>query len=71
MMLMRKNYDTWWVALESVSRENEAKEVIDLAPSRAILVRKVKNAKMMNIDEIIFYLKSQYLPHHEEQRTFI
>ena len=29
------------VALESVSNENEAKELIDLAPSRVILVRKV------------------------------
>ena len=26
---------------------------------------------MMNTDEIIFYLKSQYLAHNEEQRTFI
>ena len=30
-----------------------------------------KNAKMVNIDEIFFYLKSQYLTHNEEQRTFI
>ena len=42
-------------ALESVSTENEAKELIDLAPSRVILVRKVKNEKMVNIDEIMFY----------------
>ena len=42
------------MALESVSRENEAKELIDLAPSRVILVRKVKYARMMNTDEIIF-----------------
>ena len=42
------------VTLESVSTENEAKELIDLAPSRVILVRKVKNAKMVNIDEIFF-----------------
>ena len=47
-------------ALESVSTENEAKELIDLAPSRVILVRKAKNEKMINIDEIIFYFKSQY-----------
>ena len=26
---------------------------------------------MVNVDEIIFYLKSQYLAHNEEQRTFI
>ena len=59
------------VALESVSIKNEAKELIDLAPSRVILVRKVKNAKMVNVGEIIFYLKSQYLAHNEERRTFI
>ena len=46
-------------ALESVSTKSEAKELIDLAPSRVILVRKVKNEKMVNIDETIFYLKSQ------------
>ena len=59
------------MALESVSTENEAKELIDSAPSRMILVRKVKYARMMNTDQIIFYLKSQYLAHNEEQRTFI
>ena len=36
--------------LESVSTENEAKELIELAPSRVILVRKVKNEKIVNID---------------------
>ena len=49
------------VALESVSTKNEAKELNELAPARVILVRKVKNEKIVNIDEIIFYLKSQYL----------
>ena len=44
---------------------------MDLALSRVILVRKVKNEKMVNIDEIIFYLKSQYLAHNAEERTFI
>ena len=58
-------------ALESVSTKNEAKELIDLAPSRVILVRKVKNEKMVNIDETIFYLKSQYYAHNDEERTFI
>ena len=58
-------------ALEIVSTENEAKELIDLAPSRVILVRKVKNKKMVNIDEIIFYLNFQYLAQNDEQRTFI
>ena len=49
------------VALESVSTKNEAKELNELAAARVILVRKVKNERIVNIDEIIFYLKSQYL----------
>ena len=36
-----------------------------------ILVRKAKNQKLVNIEEIIFYLKSQYLEHNPEDRTFI
>ena len=58
-------------ALESVSTENEARELIELAPRRVILVRKVKNQKVVNIEEIMFYLKSQYLEHNSEERTFI
>ena len=46
--------------LESVSTENEARELIELAPRRVILVRKAKSEKVINIDEIIFYFKSQY-----------
>ena len=42
-----------------------------LAPLRVILVCKVKNEKMVNIDKIIFYLKSQYYAHNDEERTFI
>ena len=57
-------------ALEGVSTENEA-ELIELALARVILVRKVKNEKIVNIDEIIFYLKSQYLEHNAQERTFI
>ena len=45
-------------ALQSVSNKSETKELIDLAPSRVILVLKIKNEKRVNIDEIIFYLKS-------------
>ena len=48
------------VALEGVSTENEAKELIELAPPRVILVRKVTNEKIVNIDEMIFYLKSAF-----------
>ena len=58
------------MAFESVSTENEAKELIELAPSRVILVRKVKNEKIVNVDQIIFSLKSQYLTHNDEERTF-
>ena len=36
-----------------------------------VLVRKAKNQKLVNIEEIIFYLKSQYLEHNPEDRTFI
>ena len=58
-------------ALESVSTENEARELIELAPRKVILVRKVKNQKVVSIEEIIFYLKSQYLEHNPQDRTFI
>ena len=58
-------------ALESVSTENKTKELIDLAPSRVILVRKIRNEKMVNIDKMIFYLKSQYLAHNAQERSFI
>ena len=59
------------VALESVSTENEARELTELAPKRVILVFKIKNQKAVNIEEIIFYLKSQYLEYNSEERTFI
>ena len=36
-----------------------------------ILVRKAKNEKMVNIDQKNVYLKSQYLAHNAEERTFI
>ena len=44
--------------------------MIDLAPRKLILVRKVKNQKVANTEEI-FYLKSQYLEHNPQERTFI
>ena len=58
-------------ALESVLTENEARELIELAPKKVILVRKAKNQKFVNIEEILFYLKSQYLEQNPEDRTFI
>ena len=65
---------THWrkAALDRVSTEREEKELIDLAPSRVSLIWKVKSViKTVNIDEIIFYLKSKYLAHNEEPRIFI
>ena len=58
-------------ALESVSTENEVRGLTELGPVRVILVRKVNNQKVVNIEEIIFYLKSQYLEHNSQERTFI
>ena len=45
--------------------------MIGLAPRKVILVRKANNQKFVNIEDIIFYLKSQYLEHNPEDRTFI
>ena len=41
-------------ALESVVTGNKARELIELAPRKVILVRKVKNQKVVNIEEIFF-----------------
>ena len=57
--------------LESVSTENEARELIELAPRKVILVCKAKNQKFINVEQLIFHLKSQYLEHNCEDRTFI
>ena len=59
------------IALES-KNENERKELTDLAPLRVFLARKavVKN-DVKNVNEIIFYLKNQYLPHNEERGAII
>ena len=59
------------VDLESVSTKNEARELIELAPRKVILVRKAKNQNFVNIEETAFYLKSQYLEHNSEDTTFI
>ena len=60
------------LALKKASTENEAKELIDLAPSTVFLIRKaaIKNAKKMNIDEMIFFLKSRYSTDNRNQITF-
>ena len=38
---------------------------------RSFVIRKEKSKKIVNIDEMIFYLKSMYSTHNEEPRTFI
>ena len=44
---------------------------MDLAPPGVLLVPKEKIEKTVNIDKIIFYLRSMYSTHNEEPRTFI
>ena len=57
------------IALEN-KNEDEKEQLTDLALLRAFLVRKdvVKN-EVKNVNETIFYLKTQYLPHNQEQGT--
>ena len=50
-------YEKGWqyskrAALESVSNENESRELTELAPRQVILVRKAKNQNFVNIAEI-------------------
>ena len=45
--------------------------MVDLAPPRVLLIRKAKIENIVNIYEIISYLKSMYSTHNEEPRTFI
>ena len=47
-------------ALDRILNEREEKELVDLAPPRVLLIRKEKIEKIVNIDEIIFYLESMY-----------
>ena len=53
---------TYWkkAALDRVLKEREEKELVDLASPRVLLIRKEKIEKIVNIDEIIFYLESMY-----------
>ena len=47
-------------ALDRILNEREEKELVDLAPPKVLLIRKEKIEKIVNIDEIIFYLESMY-----------
>ena len=53
---------TYWkkAALARVLNDSEEKELADLVPLRVLLIRKEKIEKTVNIDEIIFCLKSMY-----------
>ena len=64
---------TYWkkAALSRALNESEGKELVDLESSRVLLIRKEKTEKPVNIDKIIFYLKSTYSTHNKEPRTFI
>ena len=54
------------IASENVSTENERK-LIELEPKKVILACKEKNQKLVNIEEMIFYLKFRYLEHNENK----
>ena len=47
---------TYWkkAVLDRVLKDRDEKELVDLAPSRVLLIRKEKIEKIVNIDEIIF-----------------
>ena len=47
-------------ALDRILNEREEKELVDLAPPKVLLIRKEKIEKIVNIDEIVFYLESMY-----------
>ena len=54
-----------------VLNESEEKELVDIAPSIVLLIRKEKSEKTVNNEEIIFYSKSMYSTPNKEPRTFI
>ena len=64
---------TYWkkAALSGALNESEGKELVDLESSRVLLICKEKTEKSVNIDKIIFYLKSMYSTYNKEPRTFI
>ena len=44
-----------------VLNEGKEKELVDLAPSRVLLIHKEKSEKTVDIDEIMLYLKGLLL----------
>ena len=64
----QKELNRWKrIALEG-KNEDEKKQLTDLALLGAFLARKdvVKN-EVKNVDKTIFYLKTRYQPHNQEQ----
>ena len=57
MVAMKRQNTEKKAALVRVLNESEEKELVDLAPSRVLLIRKEKIEKTVNIDVIIFYLQ--------------
>ena len=47
-------------ALDRILNEREENKLVDLAPPKVLLIRKEKIEKIVNIDEIVFYLESMY-----------
>ena len=56
--------------MDRVLNEREEKELVDLAPTRVLLIRKEKIEKIVNINKTFFYRKFMYSTHNEP-RTFI
>ena len=69
----KKKSQYWKKAALKKGFNRERNKMMDLAPLRVFLIRKaaIKNAKKMNIHEIIIYLKSQYSTDNRNQISFI
>ena len=67
-----KQLQCWKNSALAGKNENEKKQQI-LVPLRVFLTRKdvIKNDTTTNVNELIFYLKNNYLPYEEEQGAFI
>ena len=66
---MKKDYDTGKRRRECFNRKWG--EGIDWICTKESGFGSLKNQKVVNIEQTIFYLKSQYLEHNPQERTFI
>ena len=68
----QKELDYWKEAALKDLDANEANQLKDTVPLSLSLIRKAKkNAKKANINEIIFYLKSQYTTNNRNQIVLV